>query len=131
MSKKENVEIQEEIIEKPYALRSLKNRDLWAVLQILAKLLPDDLKSAFVQVMSGEKSLKDLGVMVAVDMGTMIIKNAHKAQKEVDAFCADVAGITVDELNEMEFGTTPMIIMDICEDAKNMAFFRALSKFLS
>ena len=123
----------EEMIEevKPYTLRSLKNKDLWAVVRILGKLLPEDLKKAFVQVASGAKSIEELGFSVGADMVMMIIQNAHKAQDEVDVFCADMAGMSVEELNDMEFGTTPMIIMDIFKDAKNVSFFKVLSKFFS
>ena len=39
-------------------------------------------------------------------------------------------GITVEELNEMEFGTTPLIIYDAVAEAKNVAFFKVLSKLL-
>ena len=129
VEKKENV-TEEEIV-KPYTLRKAKNQDLWAVLKILAKILPDELKKAFVQVVSGEKKLKDLGAMVACDMATMIVKNLYKAENEVDEFCASLAGITVEELNELEFGTTPLIIYDFYEEAKKTTFFRVLSKFIS
>lgn len=128
---KEVAETVEEVVEKSYTLRDLKNSDLWTVVKILGKLLPDDLKKAFVQVASGKKKLNEIGVMVGIDIVTMIIQNAHLAQKEVDDFCADMAGITVEELSEMEFGTTPMIIMDIFNDAKNVSFFKVLSKLFS
>ena len=120
----------EEVIERPYTIRKLKNGDLWSVVQILGKLLPDELKKAFVQVVSGEKSIKEVGGMVVCDMAVMITKNAYKAQHEVDAWCADLIGVTVEELNEMEFGTTPLIIVDAYEDAKNTSFFKVLSKLL-
>lgn len=126
-----NITNDEVVSEKPYTLRSLKNRDLWSIVRILGKLLPEDMKKAFVQVTSGEKTVKDLGYMVGADMAIMIIQNAYKAQAEVDLFCADMAGISVNELNDMEFGTTPMIIMDIFNDAKNVSFFKVLSKFFS
>lgn len=118
----------EEVIERPYTIRKLKNGDLWKVVQILGKLLPDELKKAFVQVVSGEKSIKEVGGMVVCDIAVMITKNAYKAQHEVDAFCADLIGVTVEELNEMEFGTTPLIIFDAYEDAKGTGFFKVLSK---
>ena len=69
--------------------------------------------------------------MVACDMATMIVKNLYKAENEVDEFCASLAGITVEELNELEFGTTPLIIYDFYEEAKKTTFFRVLSKFIS
>lgn len=130
----ENIEKQEtveEIIKKPYTLRKAKDRDLWGILKILAKILPDELKKAFVQVLAGEKKLKELGAMVVCDMATMIVKNIYKAETEVKEFCADLAGVTVEELDEMEFGTTPLIIYDFYEEAKKTTFFRVLSKFIS
>ena len=121
-------EQKEEVVERPYTLRKLKNSDLWTVLGILTKILPDDMRQAFVQVMSGEKSLEEIGMCAAFDMGTMIVENAYKARGQVDAFCADLAGCTVNELNEMEFGTTPLIIYDMVGEAKNTSFFKVLSK---
>ena len=123
--------VEEIPVTKPYTMRNLSNRDLWPVMKILGRLLPEDLKKAFSQVASGEKKIKDVGVLVAFDMGMMILQNAYKAQEDVDAFCASMIGVTVDELNEMEFGTTAMIIMDLFEDAKSASFFKALSKFFS
>ena len=121
---------QEEAIGRPYTMRKLKNSDLWTVLGILTAILPDDMRQAFVQVMSGEKSLEEIGMCAAFDMGKMIVENAYKAQEQVDTFCADLAGITVAELNEMEFGTTPLIIFDAVGEARNTSFFKVLSKLL-
>lgn len=135
MSKKKEEVIEasvEEIpVEKPYTIRKLSNGDLWPVMKILGRLLPEDLKKAFAQVASGEKKIKDVGILVAFDMAMMIIQNAYKAQEDVDSFCASMIGVSVEELNEMEFGTTAMIIMDLFEDAKSASFFKALSKFFS
>lgn len=127
----EEIPVEEIPVEKTYTIRNLSNKDLWPVMKILGRLLPEDLKKAFLQVASGEKKIKDVGKLIAFDMGVMIIQNAYKAQEDVDAFCASMIGVTVDELNDMEFGTTAMIIMDLFEDAKRASFFKALSKFFS
>ena len=121
--------VEEQKIERPYTLRKLKNSDLWKVLGILTVILPEDLRKAFVQKMAGE-TVTAWGAAAAFDTGLMIVKNAHKAQEAVDSFCADMAGITVEELNDMEFGTTPLIIYDMVEEAQNTAFFKVLSKLL-
>lgn len=120
----------EEVIERPYELQKLNNSDLWPVVRILAKILPDNLKDAFIQVVTGEKTLKDIGGMVACDMVVMITKNVHMAQNEVDEFCAKKIGKSVEELNEMEFGTTILIIYDLFGEGKNASFFKVLSKLL-
>lgn len=123
-------EAEEEIIERPYELKKLDNGDLWPVVRILAKILPDNLKDAFIQVVTGEKTLKDIGGMVACDMIVMITKNIHMAQKEVDEFCAKKIGKSIEELNEMEFGTTLLIIYDLFGEGKNASFFKVVSKLL-
>lgn len=116
------------VIERPYTIRSLKNGDLWKVVNILGKILPEELKQAFIQAASGNANVKEIGGMVVCDMAVMITKNAHKAQAEVDAWCADLIGKSVEELNEMEFGTTALILIDVFGDAKNTSFFKVLSK---
>ena len=120
----------EEVIERPYEMRKLNNGDFSPVLKILTKVLPDDLKGAFAQVITGEKTLKEIGGMVACDMLVMVVKNIPMAQNEVDRFCASMIGKTVEELNEMEFGTTALILYDVFGDAKNTSFFKVLSKLL-
>ena len=123
-------EIMEEVIVKPYTMRKAKNSDLWAILKILSKILPDELQKAFVQMASGEKTMKEIGISVVLDLGTMIVRNMYKAEDEVNEFCSDIIGVSVKELNEMEFGITPMIIMDFYEEAKKTTFFKVLSKFI-
>ena len=123
-------EVIEETVERPYELQKLNNGDLWHVVRILAKILPDNLKDAFIQVVTGEKTLKDIGGMVACDMIVMITKNVHMAQNEVDEFCAKKIGKSIEELNAMEFGTTLLIIYDLFGDGKNTSFFKVVSKLL-
>ena len=120
----------EEVIERPYELKKLDNGDLWPVVRILAKILPDNLKDAFIQVVTGEKTLDDIGGMVVCDMLVMITRNIHLAQKEVDEFCAKKIGKSVEELNEMEFGTTLLIVYDLFGEGKNASFFKVVSKLL-
>jgi len=126
----ETMEAVEEVIERPYELKKLDNGDLWPVVRILAKILPDNLKDAFIQVVTGEKTLDDIGGMVVCDMLVMITRNIHLAQKEVDEFCAKKIGKSVEELNEMEFGTTLLIVYDLFGEGKNASFFKVVSKLL-
>ena len=128
---KEVAETVEEVAEKPYTLRDLKNGDLWLVIRILGKVLPDDMKGVFVQLLAKEKTLEEIGMMVGADILTEIIKNLYKAETEVNKLCSDLAGVTVEELNEMPFGTTALIVMDVFSDVKNTPFFKVLSKLFS
>lgn len=134
MSKNEEVKIEEvveETVKKPYTLRDLNDEDIYPLCEIIGKVLPDDMKEAFVQIMSGEKSLKDTGIMVVFDLGKLILKNFSNVKTEMYELLSNMSGIPVEELKKMPFGTTPRMIKDIFQDAKNTDFFKELSEFLS
>lgn len=132
MSKKENIEMTEEVTEevKPYALRSLKDKDFFPMLDIITATLPDDLADVFVQLATGEKSVDEIGGMVVYKIAVSVLKNVSAIPDKIYPLLSDLSGIPADEIPEMPFGTTPSMIWDIIADAKNASFFRALSKLL-
>lgn len=132
MSKKENIEMTEEVTEevKPYKLRSLKDKDFYPMLDIITATLPDDLADVFVQLATGEKSIDEIGGMVVYKIAVSVLKNVSAIPDKIYPLLSDLSGIPADEIPEMPFGTTPSMIWDIIADAKNASFFRALSKLL-
>ena len=127
----ETVDQVEEVIERPYTLRDLKDKDIFALLQILKKIGVKDFKEAFFQVASGEKTIKEIGIITAFDMADVLIGSLGKAEAEIYGLWADISGIPAEEIKEMEFGTLPMMIVDTFAKAKNTSFFKVLSKLLS
>lgn len=119
---------QEEIMEKPYTLRRLRDRDLFPILNIISEVFPDELSTVFVQLSTKEKTVQEVGAMAILKMVLAVLKNMDKVQDDVYALLSDVSGIPADELQEMEFGTTPMMIWDIVANEKNCGFFKVLSK---
>lgn len=120
----------EELIEKPYTLRNLKDGDLFPLLQIFKKIGIKDFKDAFFQVAEGEKSLKDLGILATIDMADILIGNLGKAEEEIYSLWSSISGIPAEEIREMEFGTLPMMIVDTFKGVKNTTFFKVLSRLL-
>ncbi len=120
----------EEVIERPYTLRKFKDSDLFPLLQILKKIGIKDFKEAFIQVASGEKTIKQIGILASFDLADILIGNLAKAEDEVYALYSDMAGISVEEIKDMEFGTLPLMIMDSFKEVKNTSFFKVLSKLL-
>lgn len=138
----------EEIIERPYTLRDLKDKDLFPLLNICKKIGIRDFKEAFVQKVNLQdlkkdekdesvdskeelsEKLKDIGTLVAVDMVAILVDNLTKVEDDVYALWADISGIPVDKIKEMEFGTLPLMIIDTFSKAGNASFFKVLSKFL-
>lgn len=121
----------EETIKRPYTLRRLKDSDLFPLLKILKKIGIRDCKEAFIQVASGEKTLKQIGIMASFDIADILIGNLAKVENETYEMWSDISGISVGEMREMEFGTLPLMIMDTFSEARGTSFFRVLSRFLS
>lgn len=120
----------EEVVERPYTLRKFSDGDLFPILKILKKIGIKDCKEAFVQVASGEKTLKQIGILASFDLADILIGNLTKVEEEVYSLYSDLSGLSVDEIRAMEFGTLPLMIMDSFNEVKNTSFFKVLSKLL-
>lgn len=120
----------EEVVERPYTLRRLKDKELFPVLGIISEVFPDDLSPIFIKLATKEKNVREVGALASVKIVLAILKNMDKVQDEVYALLSEVSGIPAEEIGEMEFGTTPMMIWDIVNNEKNAGFFKVLSKLL-
>ncbi len=123
-------EMEEEVEVRPYTLRKFKDGDLFPLLNILKKIGIKDCKEAFIQVATGDKTVKQVGILAAFDMADILIGNLTKVEAEVYSLYADMAGITVEQIKEMEFGTLPLMIYDSFHEVKNTSFFKVLSRLL-
>ena len=123
MTKDEGAEM-----EKAYTLRSLKDVDLFPILDIITKVLPEDLSEVFVQLTTGQKSLDEIGGVVVYRIIVSVLKNISTVHDELYALLSDLSGIPAADIQNMPFGTTPSMIWDVVADAKNASFFRVLSK---
>lgn len=120
----------EEVVERPYTLRKFNDGDLFPILKILKKIGIKDCKEAFVQVASGEKTVKEIGIIASFDLADILIGNLTKVEEEVYSLYSDLSGLSADEIKAMEFGTLPLMIMDSFNEVKNTSFFKVLSKLL-
>jgi hypothetical protein len=125
---KQEIREQEEVMERPYTLRRLRDKDLFPILGIISEVFPDELSRVFVQLSTKEKSVQEVGAMAILKLVLAVLKNMDKVQDEVYDLLSDVSGIPAAEIQEMEFGTTPMMIWDIVGNEKNCGFFKVLSK---
>lgn len=117
-----------EMTERPYTLRRLKDKDMWPVLNIIGQVFPGDLSGVFADIVTGNKSIEQVGVEMVTKLGVAVIRNMGIVHDDVYALLADVSGIPAEEIQEMEFGTTPMMIWDIIRNEKNASFFEVVSK---
>lgn len=126
----DTVKSTEEVIERPYTLRKLKDGDLIPLLGLLRKIGLREFKDVFVSISNGG-SVTEVGVGVALNMGDVIISKLEgEAGDAIYDFYSTLSGIPVEEMKEMEFGTLPMMIYDSFNEVKNTGFFKVLAKLL-
>jgi len=127
---KKTVEKEDAPVARPYSLRKLKDGDLFKLLKIFKKIGIKEFKEVFIQVASGEKTVKQIGIMAVFDIADVLICNIPKAEEEIYDLWSDLSGYPPEEIKEMEFGTLPLMIADTFSEVKNTSFFRVLSKLL-
>ena len=123
---------QDETVERNYELRRLKDRDLFPILGIVAVIFPDNLAEIFRKAVAKggdkEKVVEEIGVDAVVRIVQAIMRNMDRVEDDVYSLLSSVSGIPAEEIQDMPFGTTPMMIYDIINSEKNNGFFKVLSK---
>ena len=113
---------------KPYTLRKLNGDDLWPVLSIVGKVLPDDMAPLFMEIVTGNKDVAEVGGVVIVRLISVVVKEIGKVQDEVYAFLTSVSGLTKDEINAHGLMAVPKMIWEIYNNEKNVDFFGESAK---
>lgn len=114
--------------EKPYTLRRLNGDDLWPVLSIVGKVLPDDMAPLFMEIVTGNKDVAEVGGVVIVRLISVIIKEIGKVKDEVYAFLTSVSGLKKDEIDALGLMAVPKMIWEIYNAEKNVDFFGESAK---
>lgn len=126
----EQIEAVEEVIERPYTLRKLKDGDLFPLLSLMRKLGINEFKDVVTSFAKGD-DVQKIGVGVILGLADVIIANLDGAAGDaIYDFYSSMSGISVEEMKEMEFGTLPMMIYDSFSEVKNTSFFKVLAKLL-
>lgn len=117
---------------KPYTLRDLNDEDIYTVIEILGKALPEEAKESFAQAVTSEdgkkKPLEKIGGMIGFDIFRFIMKNMKAVKDEVYAFLSDLSDIPAEDIKKMPFGTTPRMLKEVIENERNADFFKELFK---
>ena len=122
--------LENEIIERPYTLRKLKDGDLIPLLGLFRKLGLKEFKDVVSKVANGG-SVEEIGLNAIMNIGDVIIENLEgNAGEAIYDFWSGLSGIPVEEIKEMEFGTLPLMIYDSFSEVKNASFFKVLAKLL-
>lgn len=125
-----------------YTFRELCDEDIFPLTEILGKVLPDEATKTIVNLFVGKEGNEDKDVdveenvevkggIIAINIGKLIMRNIKTVKDDVYAFLSDLTGLPVEELRKAPFGTTPKMLKELFEDAKNEDFFKELFKSIS
>lgn len=141
-------EVVEEVIERPYTLRKLKDADLFPLLKLLRKLGFKEAKETYLKFKGNvkfnpadyeteeeaKKAYDDLrnsqGTDMLFEFAEFILSKIDTHSDSIYEFFSRLAGVPADDIKEMEFGTLPLMVYDCIGEVKNTAFFKELSKLL-
>lgn len=115
-------------IKRPYTLRPLKDKDLKTMLKIIKKMKLKEYAKTFFELITKEKEIYEVGGTVIVEIINLFVENIPFAYDDIYAFWSELSGIPVEKIEEMEFGTLPLMIFDTFSNAKGVSFFKVLSK---
>lgn len=123
-----------------YTFRELCDEDIFPLTEILGKVLPDESTKVIVNLFVGkedndgkevEENIEVKGGIIAINLAKLIMRNIKTVKDDVYEFLADLTGLTAEELRKAPFGTTPKMLKELFEDAKNEDFFKELFKSIS
>lgn len=124
------VKAAEEVIERQFTLRKLKDGDLIPLLSLFRKLGLKDFKDTIVRAANGG-NVQEIGINALLNIGDVMISHLESdAGEAIYEFYSEMSGISVDDMKEMEFGTLPLMIYDSFSEVKNTSFFKVLAKLL-
>ncbi len=113
------VVIEETSESKSYELRELKATDMGAICKIVTAIGIREFKQCFSDdnvraiIGEGKVNVEAVGLSIMFDIAGIIISNIPKAEVEIQAFLASLAGVKLAEIKEMSFADYGEMIIDV------------------
>lgn len=104
---------------KTYTLRRLNGEDFFPVMEIIGKVLPDDLAPLFMDLVTGGKDIEEIGGTVMFRLVATVVKDIRKVEDDVFAFLTDVSGLSRDEIKDLGLLAVPKMIWEIYNAEKD------------
>ena len=129
---------------KPYTLKRLQSRDIFPMLRILSKINFKELKACFsspeiaaaVAKLSDEEDANTdeifsaVGVGVVLDVAGVIINNIAYCDKEIYSFLAQISGMSVEDIMNLDAVVFFEMIVDVIKKPEFRDFIKVASGLL-
>ena len=123
----------EAVAVKPYTLRKLCSRDVFLFSRILSKIGIKQFQDCFeVEEQDGEEklALSMTGLNVALNVIDILLANLDKCEQDVYTFLANVAGMTAEEVADLDMGVFAEMVIEVFQKKEFADFFKAVSRLL-
>jgi len=138
--------------QKKFELRGLKSCDMFPMFGILSKIGFKDLKNSLtpesIQDMmdafkesegDGKDKDKDsngakttfVGFSIVMDVVEIIMKNLPRCEKEIYSFLANLSGMTVEEIADLDMVTFTEMIIAVVQKDEFKDFFKVVSRLFN
>lgn len=113
-----------------YELREIKSSDLGIVCKILSNIGAKEFNNIDIPI--GENvSQAELGTAIIFGIGSIIIENLPKTQKDIDTFLASLTGMKVVEIQNMNLGDYGELIFTVIKKEEFQDFFSHVWKLFN
>lgn len=128
--------------EVKFELRGLKSADLFPMFGILSKIGFKDLKETIspdsiqtmIKSIRNDKQEEDqeattayLGLSIIMDVLEIIMKNLPKCEKEIYTFLANLSGMTINQVADLDMVTFTEMIIAVLKKDEFKDFFKVVS----
>ena len=134
-TEKEPVTEQKTPEKKPYTLRELNAKDVFSIARIIGKIgiqnikkcfMTDDFQKALKSADSEDgKGAEMLGMLAVLDVVGVLMENLPNCEKEMFAFLADMSGLSVSEVQNLDPEHFVEMVVDIVNSERFKGFFKA------
>ena len=128
--------------EKTYTLRDLKADDVFPMFKIISGIGIKEFKSCFDSnevkdaikgTASGgdETDASSVGIMVAIDIASVIIGNLPKCKDDIYQFLSGLSGMAKEHISELPMNTFLAMVVDVIKKEEFKDFFQDVSRLFN
>lgn len=122
--------------EKNFELRKLRTKGLFPMMKILSKIGIGEFKKCFElddikKAVGREADLGAIGIGVLLDAADVLLKNIGSCEKEIYSFLADLSGLSVKDIQELDMAVFAEMIVELIMRDEFKDFFSAVSKLIT
>lgn len=120
----------QEVSTKTYTLRKLCARDVFPFAKILSKVGIKQFAECFELDENDNLSLSMSGLSVALNVIDILLSNLDKCENEIYNFLANVAGMTSEDVKNLDMDVFAEMVIEIFQKKEFSDFFKAVSRLL-